>query len=195
MNLLNFWVWIGQLRVTSHLDWLMSENNFQTQNSICFSMSVFFFFNVLLLGLGFFDGTDALETIKSQFCSTPSSVPTQHCPKTPKHGGNPGRNGPHSILLHVLITEIFWNLQKRTKKQKKKSDRERESISSSYNLPLLELKMDSWRNASMAVSRDCDCSPPSNTWDSFTLVGHSDGTTNTRPPQEGKRGEEEREEN
>lgn len=45
----------------------------------------------------------------------------------------------------------------------------------------------------MAVSRDCDCSPPSNTWDSFTLVGHSDGATNTRPPQEGKRGEEEKE--
>lgn len=47
----------------------------------------------------------------------------------------------------------------------------------------------------MAVSRDCDCSPPSNTWDSFTLVGHSDGATNTRPPPEGKRGEEEKEEN
>lgn len=59
--------------------------------------------------------------------------------------------------------------------------------SSSYSFPLPELKMDSWRNASMAVSRDCDCSPPSNTWDSFALVGHSDGATNTRPPQEGKR--------
>ncbi len=47
----------------------------------------------------------------------------------------------------------------------------------------------------MAVSRDCDCSPPSNTWDSFTLVGHSDGATNTRPPQEERRGEEEKEEN
>lgn len=47
----------------------------------------------------------------------------------------------------------------------------------------------------MAVSRDCDCSPPSNTWDSFTLAGHSDGATNTRPPQEGKRGEKEKEEN
>lgn len=45
----------------------------------------------------------------------------------------------------------------------------------------------------MAVSRDCDCSPPSNTWDSFTLVGHSDGATNTRPPQEGERGEEKKE--
>lgn len=47
----------------------------------------------------------------------------------------------------------------------------------------------------MAVSRDCDCSPPSNTWDSFTLVGHSDGATNTSPPQEARRGEEEKEEN
>lgn len=47
----------------------------------------------------------------------------------------------------------------------------------------------------MAVSRDCDCSPPSNTWDSFTLVGHNDGATNTRPPQEGNRREEEKEEN
>lgn len=47
----------------------------------------------------------------------------------------------------------------------------------------------------MAVSRDCDCSPPSNTWDSFTLVGHSDGATNTRPPQGGRRGEEKKKEN
>lgn len=85
--------------------------------------------------------------------------------------------------------------QKRTRKPKKVTECERDSSSSSYNLPLLELKMDSWRNASMAISRDCDCSPPSNTWDSFTLVGHSDGATNTRPPQEGKRREEEREEN
>lgn len=45
----------------------------------------------------------------------------------------------------------------------------------------------------MVVSRDSDCSPPSNTWDSFTLVGHSDGATNTSPPQEGKRGEEKKE--
>lgn len=41
----------------------------------------------------------------------------------------------------------------------------------------------------MAVSRDCNCSPPSNTWDSFSLVGHSDGATNASPPQEGKRRE------
>lgn len=60
--------------------------------------------------------------------------------------------------------------------------KERHTNLNSYRRPLPELKMDSWRNASMAVSRDCDCSPPSNTWDSFTLVGHSDGATNTRPP-------------
>lgn len=47
----------------------------------------------------------------------------------------------------------------------------------------------------MAVLRDCDCSPPSNTWDSFTLVAHSDGATNTRPPQQEKRRQEGNEKN
>lgn len=41
--------------------------------------------------------------------------------------------------------------------------------------------MDSRRNASIAISRDCECSPPSNTWDSFALVAHSGGATNISP--------------
>lgn len=79
--------------------------------------------------------------------------------------------------------------RRRTREQNKVTERRRDASLSSYSLPLPELKIDSWRNASMAVSRDCNCSPPSNTWDSFSLVGHSDGATNASPPQEGKRRE------
>lgn len=56
------------------------------------------------------DAADALETIKSQSRSPLSGVTMQQTPKTPKQGGNPGRSGPHSTLVQVLIAEIFWNL-------------------------------------------------------------------------------------
>lgn len=86
---------------------------------------------------------------------------------------------------------------RRTREQKRQWNRrrEREGSSSSYSFPLHELKMDSRRNASIAVLRDCNCSPSWNTWDSFTLVAHSDGATNIRPPQQEKRRQEEKEEN
>lgn len=78
------------------------------------------------------DGADALETIKSQSHSPPSSVTTQQSPKTPKQGGNPGRSGPHSTLLQVLIDGICWNLlfahwaNSERDENAKASDRERE---------------------------------------------------------------------
>lgn len=101
--------------------------------------------------------------------------------------------------FHTLPSAYHWNLLesvaypqirlRKGRETKRKQQRERDKSSSSYSVPLPELKMDSWRNAAMAVSRDYACSPPSNTWDSFTLVGHNDSATNTRPPS----GREERE--
>lgn len=145
------------------------------------------------------DAADALETIKSQ--SPAPLCLVSLCNRVPKHqnkgatlvevGPSPHSSkclSPKSSGICCVPTD---STRRGTREQKKVTERggkrEREHISSSYSLPLPELKMDSWRNASMAVSRDCDCSPPSNTWDSFTLVGHSDGATNTRPPQERKR--------
>lgn len=73
--------------------------------------------------LAFSDRADALEIIKTQSRSSPSSVPMQQSPKTPKQRGNPGRSGPHSTLLQVLIAGICWNLL--CAYRAKQSDRER----------------------------------------------------------------------
>lgn len=98
----------------------------------CISFHVSYFLNVAVdvrfkKKLALSDGADALETIKTQSRSPPPSVTTQQSPKTPKQGGNPGRSGPHSTLLRVLIAGIFWNMLSAHRLDSEKDERAKET--------------------------------------------------------------------
>jgi len=121
-----------------------------------------------------------------------SDVTTQQSPKTPTQV-QVGPITPSSMCLSpqsAVCPQIQRGTRERNKvtERERKREKERETEAQAYCSPLPELKMDSRMNASMAVSRDCDCSPPSDTWDSFILVGHSDGATNTPPPPPSRKG-------
>lgn len=143
------------------------------------------------------DHVKDLETIKPRARASPVNCRhatafqnTKTREVTPVRGGPSSRSSlrlsPQSAEFSCLPSD---QTRRRMRKWNKMKERERErgeeNRSSAASLSFLEFKKDSWRNAFMAGLRDC--SFPSNTWDSFTLVGHRDGATNTRPPQEGKR--------
>lgn len=50
--------------------------------------------------------SDTTVTIDTRCHSPPFTVTMQQRAKTPKHGGNPGRSGPHSTLFQGLIAGI-----------------------------------------------------------------------------------------
>lgn len=138
MNPLNsLWVFIGQLRVACHLNWLMSENNFQTQN-LFFHVS--YSLNVAAVvrfkqRLALSDGADALETIKSQSRSPPSSVTTQQSPKHQNKGATLVEVGPIPHSSKCLSTESAGiccvptdPTRRGTRKQKKVTKRERQQF-------------------------------------------------------------------
>lgn len=66
--------------------------------------------------------------------------------------------------------------------------RESGSSGSYHCIPPPRVKDGFMRKPSTAVSRDCDFSSPSDTWDSFILVGLGGGATNTSPPRGGEKG-------
>lgn len=187
------WVCVGQIVALCHLHLVRGCGSFSDSKVNFLAFHVDYFLNTaavisLARRLAFSVHADTLETIGTLCHSPPFSVTMQQRPKTPKHSGKPGRSGPHSTLFKGLIAGIGCAptdcTQRWTGEQNKVTERWRQQFKLRC-FPPPPPRVKRWIPGAMPPWLYCvteAACPPSNTWDSFTLAGRSDGAASTRPP-------------